>query len=181
MVYSRDRKMQNGPIKALLMSVIFMFHSFQDNPRDIFQNCFIVTGRRHVLKHGNKIKANLILVPSVGSTLSLPQSNQFPVHENWFPNFVNFFNDCSFLKQWYWLHFEISWNILSWSWPTFIQPDQIRERRRWRPELISPSIIGDHISHPPNSREPDTGDWRESPFIECHQSKADHIFNFFQL
>ena len=78
MVYSRDRKMQNRPIKALLMCVFFMFHSFQDNPQDIFQNCFIVRGRWHVLKHGNKIKANLILVPSVGSTLSLPHQINFP-------------------------------------------------------------------------------------------------------
>ena len=107
--------MQNGPIKALLMSVIFMYHSFlQDNPRDIFQNCFIVTGWWHVLKHGNKIKANLVLVPSVGSTSSLPQSNQFPVDENWFPNSVKWlFISKTMILAALWNYLEYSLMVLA--------------------------------------------------------------------
>ena len=146
MVYSRDRKMQNRPIKALLMSVFFMFHSFQDNPRDIFQNCFIVTGRWHVLKHGNKIKANLILVPSVGSSsaLSLPHQINFPFMI--FPLQWLFISKTMILAA-MWKCLEYSLMILAnfysaWS-------DQIGERQRWRPSLShhQSSVITTFTTH----------------------------------
>ena len=137
------------------MSVFFMFHSFQDNPRDIFQNCFIVTGRWHVLKHGNKIKANLMLVPSVGSTLSLPHQINFPFMI--FPLQWLFISK-TMIQAAMWKCLEYSLMILA----NFYSAWSDRREAEVTALLVSPSIIGDHNIHNPLPGA-DTGDWRESP------------------